>query len=359
MTRSLVSASMYPRRCSSASTSSIDRETSTASTSCRSTGVSALADRCRRHRRQGAYKRRPSLHARLLSKDASIAPVRMAGKEKRRRKTPGVRVDRCLRCLRSTDRRRSRACAVRSRARGACPGRGHRAGAPAWRLQPLGGLKATGRRRSAGEIGASVAHRAAVARAGRRAAIATATATATAAIAAAATAAAIATATAAAAVTAAAATAVTAAAATAVGRTRTTRTEAAAIATAATAAAAKSTAAAATTGLAFDGFTDRDRAAIEQRTVHGLHGRGALIVGFHFEEREAAAAAGLAIRDHFRRADGPELGERFGQTLGRDRVGQIAHKQFATHSRLCAGGRVERSPARACWTTVSKRFVDR
>ena len=57
---------------------------------------------------------------------------------------------------------------------------------------------------------------------------------------------------------------------------------------------------AAATGLTFDGFTDRDRAAVEQRTVHGLHGRGALVVGFHFEEREAAAAAGLAIRDYFR-----------------------------------------------------------
>jgi hypothetical protein len=46
------------------------------------------------------------------------------------------------------------------------------------------------------------------------------------------------------------------------------------------------------------------------------------------------------------------------QTLRRDRIGQIAHKQFATHSRLGAGGRIERSPARACWTTGSKRFID-
>ena len=166
------------------------------------------------------------------------------------------------------------------------------------RLKPAG-------RRSTGEIGAPVAHWAAVARAGRCAAVTTATTTGTAAatISAAATAAAIATATAAAAITAATAAAFTAATATAVGRTRTARTEATAIATATTvtaAAAAKSTTAAATTGLAFDGFTDRDRAAIEQCTVHGLHGRGTLIVGFHFEEREAAAAAGLAIRDNFR-----------------------------------------------------------
>lgn len=158
-------------------------------------------------------------------------------------------------------------------------------------------------RRTTGEIGTPVAHRAAVARAGRRTAVTTAAAGTTAAAISAATAtAAIATATATAAVTTTAAATFTTAATTAVGGARTARTEAAAIAaTAAIAtAAAKSTAAATTTGLAFDGFTDRDRAAVEQRTVHGLHGRGALVVGFHFEEREAAAAAGFAIRDYFR-----------------------------------------------------------
>src|SRR5713101_5220298 len=86
--------------------------------------------------------------------------------------------------------------------------------------------------------------------------------------------------------------------------------------------------------------------------------RGALIICFHLEEGKAAAAAGLAIHDHFRRTDGAELREGFLQTLRRDRIGQIAHKQFATHSRLGAGGRMERSPARACWTTGPKRFID-
>jgi len=150
----------------------------------------------------------------------------------------------------------------------------------------------------------------------------------------------------------------TATTAAAIGRARAARTEAAAIAAATTTAAISTAAATATTGLTFDGFTDRDRAAIQQRAVHGLHGRGALVIGFHLEEREAAAAAGLAIHDHFRRGDGAELREGFRQTLRRDRVGQVAHKQFTTHSRLGAGGRIERSPARACWTLGSKRFEE-
>ena len=170
------------------------------------------------------------------------------------------------------------------------------------------------------------------------------------------TAAAVTTATTVAAATTAAAVATTAA--TAVGRTRAARTEATAIAAAATTTATVATAAAATTGLTLDRFTDRDRAAIQQRAVHGLHGRGALVIGFHLEEREAAAAAGLAIHDHFRGCNGAELREGFLQTLRRDRIGQVAHKQFATHSRLWARGRIERSPARACWTDASKRFDD-
>jgi hypothetical protein len=157
---------------------------------------------------------------------------------------------------------------------------------------------AASRRRTAGEVGASIAHRAAVA---------TTTATATGASAAVTTAATAAAVTAAATVAAAttAATIATATAATvaatttasAVGRTRTTRTEAAAIATAT--AAATESAATTTTGLTFNGFAHGDRSTIEQRAVHGLHGRGALIICFHLEEGEAAAAAGLAIHDHF------------------------------------------------------------
>ena len=146
---------------------------------------------------------------------------------------------------------------------------------------------ATGRRRTAGEVGASIAHRAAVAGAAVTTAATAALAATTPAVAAA-TAAAIATATAAAVAT-------TTAAASAVGRTRTARTEAAAI----TAATTTESAAAATTGLTFDGFADCDRSTIEQRAVHGLHGRGALIICFHLEEGEAATAAGLAIHDHF------------------------------------------------------------
>ena len=42
-----------------------------------------FGDRCRRHCRQGAYKRRTSLHARLLPKASSITPV-----QRRQRKTP-------------------------------------------------------------------------------------------------------------------------------------------------------------------------------------------------------------------------------------------------------------------------------
>jgi hypothetical protein len=146
---------------------------------------------------------------------------------------------------------------------------------------------AAGRRATAttGEVGAFVAHRAAVATAATRAGAAI-SATAASAITTTASAATIATAT---------ATAVsTAAAAAAIGRTRTARTEATTIAAAA---AAKATAT--TTGLAFNGFADRDRATIEQRAIHGLHGGSAHVICFHLEEGEAAAAAGLAIHDHF------------------------------------------------------------
>ena len=157
-------------------------------------------------------------------------------------------------------------------------------------------VKTTGRRRSTGEISAPVAHRAAIARtaarAGGRAAITaaaatTAVATAAAAIATTAAAAAIATATAAA-VAATAATITTAAAA--IGRTR--------AATTTAAAAAKSTAAT-TAGLTLDCFADGNRAAIEQGAIHGLHRGSAHVICFHLEEGEAAAAAGLAIHDHF------------------------------------------------------------
>jgi hypothetical protein len=151
---------------------------------------------------------------------------------------------------------------------------------------------ATASRRAAGEVGAPIAHRAAIAATGAGAAVTTAataaTVTTATTVAAATTAAAIATATAAAVAA--------ATTASAVGRTRTTRTEAAAIATATT---AESAAAATTTGLTFNGFADGDRSTIEQRAVHGLHGRGALIICFHLEEGEATAAAGLAIHDHF------------------------------------------------------------
>jgi hypothetical protein len=146
---------------------------------------------------------------------------------------------------------------------------------------------------TAGEVRTPVAHRAAVT--GRRAAVSTA-ATAAATVAATTAAAAIATATAAA--VAAATTAIATTAATAIGRTRAARTEAAAIAATTATAAAKS-AATATAGLTLDSFTDGDRAAVEESSVHGLHRCRALIVGFHFEERETTAAAGLAIHDHF------------------------------------------------------------
>ncbi len=151
-------------------------------------------------------------------------------------------------------------------------------------------------RRTAGEVGTPIAHRAAVATAAGASAAVTTAATA-AAVTAAATTVAAAT-TAAAIATATAATVAAATTASAVGRTRTTRTEATALATA-TAAAAAESAAAATTWLTFNGFAHGDRSTIEQRAVHGLHGRGALIICFHLEEGEATAAAGLAIHDHF------------------------------------------------------------
>ena len=153
---------------------------------------------------------------------------------------------------------------------------------------------AASRRRTAGEVGAPIAHRAAVAAATTTGAGAAVTTAATAAAVTAATTVAAATTTAAIATATAAAVAATTTAS-AVGRTRTTRTEAAAIATAT----AAESAAATTTRLTFNGFADGDRPAIEQRAVHGLHGRGALIICFHLEEGEAAAAAGLAIHDHF------------------------------------------------------------
>jgi hypothetical protein len=155
---------------------------------------------------------------------------------------------------------------------------------------------ATAARRTAGEVGAPIAHRATVAAAGTaRAGAAVTTAATAAAVTAAATVAAATTAAIATATAAAVATAATTASA--VGRTRTARTEAATIATATTAAA--ESAATTTTGLTFDSFADGDRPTIEQRAVHGLHGRGALIICFHLEEGEATTAAGLAIHDHF------------------------------------------------------------
>jgi len=79
------------------------------------------------------------------------------------------------------------------------------------------------------------------------------------------------------------------------------------------------------------GFEVHAMPAVEQSAVHRLHRRSALVVGFHFQKRETTAPAGLAIHDYFRRGDVAELGEGFLQTLGRDRIGQIAHKQFTTH----------------------------
>jgi hypothetical protein len=241
------------------------------------------------------------------------------------------------------------------------------------------------RRRTAGEICTSVAHRATVAR--RTAAVTTAaawsTATTVAATAAWSTATTVAstaawstataaTVAAAAAITTAAATTIATAAATTVAATSTAAAAAitttaaatiaaATIATATTAAAvwrtrtaataaAKSTAAATTAGLTLDRFAHRDRTTVEQCAVHGLHCCSTRFIGFHFEEGEAAAAARFAIHDHFRRGNSPKLGEGFLQTFGRDGVGQVAHKQFTTHSKLWAGGKYERRPARACWT---------
>jgi hypothetical protein len=212
-------------------------------------------------------------------------------------------------------------------------------------------LEAAGSRRSTGEIRTTVAHWATIAR--RRTAVTTATAAAT--IAASTTAAAIAATTAAAAITTTAAatiaaTATTVAAATTATAAAITTTAAAAVGrtrTAATTAAAAKSTTATTTGLTLDRFTHGDRTTVEKRAVHGLHRCSTHFIGFHLEEGEAAAAAGLAIHDHFRRGNIPELGEGFLQTLGRDGVGQIAHKQFTTHSRLWAGGTIERSPGRA------------
>src|SRR5436309_3123080 len=69
--------------------------------------------------------------------------------------------------------------------------------------------------------------------------------------------------------------------------------------------------AAASAGLTRDGFTNRNRPAVEQRSIHGLHRCRTLVIGFHLEKGEAAAAACFAIHDHFRRGDGAELGESF------------------------------------------------
>jgi hypothetical protein len=156
-------------------------------------------------------------------------------------------------------------------------------------------VKTTCRRRSTREISAPVAHRAAIARTAARAGAAVTAAAAAAPITAAATTVAATTAAAAIATATAAAVAAATTATSAVGRTRAARTEAAAI----TAATATESATATTTGLTFNGFADGDRSTIEQRAVHGLHGRGALIICFHLEEGEATAAAGLAIHDHF------------------------------------------------------------
>jgi hypothetical protein len=180
--------------------------------------------------------------------------------------------------------------------------------------------------RAAREVGTSIAHRTAIATWSTLRGAPVATAAAAAATIAATAAAAIATATAgtaAAAIAAATAAAIATTTTAAIGRTR--------AATTTTTAAAESAATTTATGLTFDGFTDGDRAAVEESTIHGLHCCSALVISFHLEEGEAAAAAGFAIDDHFRRGDVAELGESFLQALGRDRIGQIAHKQFTTH----------------------------
>jgi hypothetical protein len=224
-----------------------------------------------------------------------VAPSMLRSQQKRRGKTPAfpfvqVAVSGLLIVVEPTLARLVITLAARPVGRTLVPSSGPGDFAAATTVET-----AAGRRRTAGEVGAPVAHRAAVATTtttGAGAAVttaATAAAVTAAAVAAATTAAAIATATA--------ATVAATTTAAAVGRTRTTRTEAATLATAATTAA--ESAATTTTGLTFDSFADGDRPAIKQRAVHGLHGRGALIICFHLEEGEATAAAGLAIHDHF------------------------------------------------------------
>jgi len=78
----------------------------------------------------------------------------------------------------------------------------------------------------------------------------------------------------------------------------------------ATGAAEAATAAAARTTAAFNSLVALDRAAVQGRAVHGLHGRLALFIVRVRHEPEATAATGLAVLNNDRFGNSSKLFER-------------------------------------------------
>jgi hypothetical protein len=105
-------------------------------------------------------------------------------------------------------------------------------------------------------------------------------------------------------------------------------------ATTATAAiAAATTAASATTFALFHGtrFVDGQGPTVDFLAVE-LRDSGLRFIGSsHFDETEAAGAAGYAIVDHLDPRDVARLGKEIGQVVFRHAKGQIAHIEFYAH----------------------------
>jgi hypothetical protein len=167
------------------------------------------------------------------------------------------------------------------------------------------------------------------------AATAAATTTAVAVVAAAATTAVVAATTAAAAVTAAAA--ATPAVATAT------------VPTTAATAAEPTTAPAGTALLALLGFVDPERPAIERATVHALDRLGGFLRSSHGYEREAARAAGLAVRDQVDITYGSEFLERGTDAFSIGVERKISNVQTSVHRLLDLAQETTVPPGRGPW----------
>jgi hypothetical protein len=107
---------------------------------------------------------------------------------------------------------------------------------------------------------------------------------------------------------------------------------AAAIATAtATTAAVSTTTTATATGLTLLGLIHAKRATIKGLAIHAFDCLGRFLRGAHRDEREAAAAARLAIGDEVDITDGTELLEGSADTIGGRVERKISNVQTSVH----------------------------